>query len=114
MDVERKESLQEINVNLRQRIVQIGIQFDRIGEIDTVNENFKAEVSIEAKWKENRVIKKYNPEKDWNPRLYIENSLQETKDLTRYYVENDETTNTCTITLRRIVRGINNHILSSE
>ncbi len=42
------------------RSVTIGIQFDRIGEIDTMNEKFYAELTIEAKWKEKKIISKYN------------------------------------------------------
>jgi hypothetical protein len=45
----------------RPRIVTIGIQFDRIGEIDTINEKFYAELTIQSQWRENKIIKKYNP-----------------------------------------------------
>jgi hypothetical protein len=54
------------------KTVSIGIKIERIGEIDTMNEKFYAELTIEAKWKENRIISWFNPESEWNPKLYIE------------------------------------------
>jgi hypothetical protein len=66
------ESVRLLNKEKTVRTVLIGIQFDRIGEIDTMNEKFYAELTIEAKWAENKIIGSFNPETEWNPRLYIE------------------------------------------
>ena len=46
---------------------QVVIGFLRIGEIDTMNEKFHAEIYIEAKWIDNSYeIGDYDPKKHWN------------------------------------------------
>lgn len=97
---------EKLQNNESTRNVLIGIQFDRIGEIDTANEKFQADITIEAKWREFTIIDKYDPEVHWNPRLYVENSLQEIKDQIKYSIERDEKTNTSIITQRRNLKGI--------
>lgn len=66
------------------RYVQVTIEFVRIGEIDTMNEKYNAEIFIESKWIENNGILEYSPEKHWNPQLFIENALQEPKEKIKY------------------------------
>ncbi len=61
-------------------IVQVTVEFVKIGEIDTINEKYNAEIIIEAKWITKDIIEVYNPEQHWNPQLFIENSLQEPKE----------------------------------
>jgi hypothetical protein len=69
--------------------VQIRVVFLRIGEIDTLNEKFYAEILIESKWEEKRLKNEFSDltshidEKDlidfskyWNPGIYVENSLK--------------------------------------
>ena len=71
--------------NLRkQRVVQVTVEFIRLGEIDTMNEKYNAEICIESKWIEKDLIQNYNPEQHWNPQLFIENALQEPKEKTKY------------------------------
>ena len=49
------------------RFVQIVVGFMRIGEIDTLNEKYQAEVQIEAKWIDNdQQVSEYDPNKHWN------------------------------------------------
>lgn len=57
-------------------IVQTAFEFTSIGEIDTLNEKFQAEVIIESRWKidaqaEPDILNKgeYDPKKNWNPKL---------------------------------------------
>lgn len=57
-------------------VVQTAFEFTRIGEIDTLDEKFQAEVIIESKWKidpmtEPDILNKgeYDPKKNWNPKL---------------------------------------------
>ena len=58
--------------NLRkQRVVQVTVEFIRLGEIDTMNEKYNAEICIESKWIEKDLIQNYNPEQHWNPQLII-------------------------------------------
>ena len=51
------------------RNVQVVVGFLRLGEIDTMNEKFQAEVFIEAKWVDNdQPITEYDPKVHWNVR----------------------------------------------
>jgi len=70
--------------NNQDQLVQVTIEFVKIGEIDTINEKYHAEIIIEAKWITKEVIEVYNPEQHWNPQLYIENLLQESKQEIKY------------------------------
>ena len=69
----------------RKRDVQVTIEFIRLGEIDTMNEKYNAEICIESKWVEkDNNFQNYNPEQHWNPQLFIENALQEPREKTKY------------------------------
>jgi hypothetical protein len=68
------------------RIVQVVIEFTRIGEIDTMNEKYQAEVIIESKWRDKHDIREYDPNFHWNPRLFIENAINEIKENITYRV----------------------------
>lgn len=92
-----------VNNPLDQKNVLITIEFVRIGEIDTMNEKYNAEILIETKWLSNEDIVEYNSERHWNPKLYIENALQEPKEKIKHtvYRENGEVW----ITETRFVKG---------
>jgi hypothetical protein len=90
------------------REVEIRVIFLRIGDIDTLNEKFFAELLIESKWQEPRLVTEFantplvQPEFDnsgcwseehelvsnsnryWNPQIYIENALNDPQQ-TMYY-----------------------------
>ena len=85
--------------------VWVMIEFVRIGEIDTMNEKYQAEVRIEARWIENQQINEYDRKKHWNPELYIENILQEQKEQTKYDVSRDSRNDSVIITEIRNVKG---------
>jgi hypothetical protein len=72
--------------SIEKRTVQVYFEFYRIGEIDLMNEKYNAEISIESKWVEKDYIQNYNPEHHWNPRLFIENALQEPKEKIKYNI----------------------------
>lgn len=59
------------------RIIECSIEFLQIGEVDTMNERYQAIVKTKSKWYENEILTEYDPKKNWNPRLYIENALHE-------------------------------------
>lgn len=65
----------------------MSVEFLRFGEIDTMNEKYYAEVCIEATWFEKKFSKFYDPKVDWNPKLYIENSLLEPKEEIVYEIK---------------------------
>ena len=68
------------------RIVHVSVEFTRLGEIDTMNDNYNAEICIESKWIEKDHIQNYNPEQHWNPQLFIENTLIEPKEKIKYKI----------------------------
>lgn len=67
--------------------VEIFVSFLSIGEIDTMNERFSAEVLIECEWIDNSVNENYDSNKNWNPKLYIENALSDCKETVSYTLE---------------------------
>lgn len=74
-----------------QRIIKCSIEFQQIGEVDTMNERYQAIVKTKAKWYENEVITEYDSKKHWNPKLYIENALHEKfQEEISYEVVNEE------------------------
>ena len=68
------------------RIVQVTVEFIKLGEIDTMNEKYSAEVLIESKWLEPEFITNYSLDRHWNPQLYIENALQDPKEKTKHRI----------------------------
>ena len=81
------------------------IEFVRIGEIDTMNEKYQAEIRIEARWYEREKITEYDRKKYWNPELYIENILQEQKEQIKYDVSTDNRYEGVMITEIRNLKG---------
>jgi hypothetical protein len=43
------------------QIVHVSVEFTRLGEIDTMNDKYNAEICIESKWIEKDHIQNYNP-----------------------------------------------------
>ena len=87
------------------RKVQIKIEFLKIGEIDMMNEKFTCEVLMESKWHDNDCsgLTSYNPKEKWNPKLYIQNVLNEPKEIIYYDMKTNE--NGVLITETRIVKA---------
>lgn len=85
------------------RDLQVNIDFLNIGQIDNLNEKFEAEIRIESTWCEYSDLIVYDPEKHWNPRLYVQNLLNETKDIIKYRVHKE--TDCLVIKEIRIIRG---------
>ncbi len=59
------------------RIIQSRCEFLKFGEVDTFMEQFKASVLIRSRWFDEEMIEEYDPEKHWNPHLYIQNLIPE-------------------------------------
>lgn len=66
-------------------IVEVAFEFVKIGEINTMNETFQAEIVIESKWETTEDLTIYDPKKHWNPNLYIDNAIN-IKEMLRYEV----------------------------
>ena len=88
------------------RQVQIRVIFLRVGEIDTLNEKFFAEILVESKWEEPNLshefdlssdsLQLYNEEKElsntskyWNPKIYIENALNDPKQTVHHKIKKE-------------------------
>lgn len=86
------------------RNVEVEINFLKLGEIDTMNDKFTAEVVIVSKWSDfDQSIDVYDPQKHWNPKLFIQNVLNEPKEVVKYDFEKD--TNCLKITETKIVKA---------
>ncbi|XP_033726406.1 gamma-aminobutyric acid receptor subunit rho-2-like [Pecten maximus] len=66
--------------------VYVKVVFLKVGEIDTIKENFVADVFIQARWREAQLDNRTATEKDlsefWSPRLLVHNVLDASKDRT--------------------------------
>lgn len=73
--------------------VEVTVEFLKLGEIDTLNEKFTAELAIESEWSTSEDISLYSDEKHWNPKIFIENCLQANEEKCNYRVsfENEQT-----------------------
>jgi hypothetical protein len=67
----------------RKKEIQISIHFAKLGEIDSSNEYFNGTIMIQSRWIDNGLKSKransnnslkYDANKNWNPKLYVENS----------------------------------------
>lgn len=66
----------------RPKLVEVRVEFITFGEVDTFNEQFKAHVLVRSRWFEDGHIEEYDPKKDWNPKLFVDNAIPE-----KYYEE---------------------------
>lgn len=64
------------------KLVEVRVEFITFGEVDTFNEQFKAHVLVRSRWFEDGHIEEYDPKKDWNPKLFVDNAIPE-----KYYEE---------------------------
>jgi hypothetical protein len=114
-----RQSNKAINVFVR-------LTFLRIGEIDTLNEKYQAQASIEARWivKSEQLLadlsaddqkhlmdgksislNKY-AEKHWHPQLYIENALGDLKEQIRYSAKKSKEDDEFYVCEHRDVKGL--------
>ncbi|CAF0942644.1 unnamed protein product [Brachionus calyciflorus] len=85
------ETLEKINPDSTIKYpvqIRVSIEFLSIGEVDTLNEKFQAEVRIISKWCDEQADKtEFKSEEDWNPYLFIENSLHDVKEEIKYKID---------------------------
>jgi hypothetical protein len=82
------------------------VEFTKLGDIDTLNERYNAVFNIESRWVEHKDtdMVKYDPNKNWNPKLYIENAFIDPKETIRYSISRN-LDNSLTITEYREAKG---------
>jgi len=86
--------------------VEVRGVFLKIGEIDTLKEQYHADAFIQTKWKDPSLklcdIEGFSPEKHWNPRVFIQNSVGDLKENTWHKVEMDPNGVPTVFEMRRI------------
>lgn len=71
---DRKDSvINGLETEDQRRVVECRVQFIKFCKIDIIGEQFRAKVVFKAKWKEYDLIRNYDPNVHWNPRLFVEN-----------------------------------------
>ncbi len=85
------------------KYVNMQVVFVKIGEIDTMNEKYAADVIVESRWIDTSIHENYDPNNDWNPQIYIENALQLSYENIKYDVKKIEIG--LEITEKRIAKG---------
>jgi hypothetical protein len=106
--------------------VYVRLMFLRVGEIDTLNEKYQAQASIEARWEvkfenlsahlsdddqkhlidgKSVSLLKY-AESHWHPQLYIENALGDLKEQIRYSARKSKDDNEFYVCEHRDVKGL--------
>lgn len=87
-DTKQISSKDDLDYEKIKRRVAIVFEFLNIGEIDTLNEKFQAEVAITSTWEiysdravNADIFEKYDAKKHWNPQLYIENAIAVKQDI---------------------------------
>ena len=98
------------NENNYAKLVVVIIEFISIGEVDTTNEKYDAEVKIISKWIDDEEIDEYDKKKHWYPQLFIVNAFYDVKEDILYHVDRFE--NKSIITETRIAKGLN-YIINS-
>ena len=84
------------------KLVEVRIEFISIGEVDTMNEKFQAQVKVTSRWYDDEEIDVYDKSKHWNPKLFIENALDIREEID-YYV--DRFNNKSIVTEVRYAKG---------
>jgi len=88
------------------RLVEVTVEFIKLGEIDTMNEKYSAEIFIETKWIEPEPVSFYDAERHWNPKLFIENALQEPKEKIKHRLQKISWSKffVCKVIFRKIIQ----------
>jgi hypothetical protein len=95
-------------VNSPAKIVHIRLEFVAIGDVDSVNEKYWAEVKIKSKWSHEGEVGEFDKKawKLWQPKLYIENALDDKfKEEVTYAVEKDSDGKNSIVTETRLAKG---------
>ena len=91
------------NANKYIRLIQVSIEFLSIGEINTIDEIFDAEIRIKSTWCDNEEIDTYDSQINWCPKLFILNALPDVDEEIEYSVVRYESKSIITET--RLARG---------
>ena len=88
------------------KTVFVRIEFLNFGEIDTMNEKFYAEVRIRSRWTHSgEKIDKFDKDKHWHPKLFIQNALSDKYQEEKNYVVKQMDDDQIIVTEVRSVKG---------
>lgn len=91
--------------HVEKKFVEVSFEYIGIGEVNTMHENYHAELIIESTWlSDDANIKEYDPEVDWNPNLFIYNVIKIKEENISYKI-NRASSSKCYITEIRKVKG---------
>ena len=102
-----KPTQNKLNSVVENKIVWVYIEFENIGEVDTMSEKYQAKVRIVSKWyhiDDSEDVTEYDPKRHWYPKLYIENALHDVKEEISYKTKKFENGKSL-ITEIRIAKG---------
>ena len=104
------------------RIVRIRLVFLHIGEIDTLNEKYQADIYFEARWSEQRInldtsqllhdnqsvrINELDSVTHWSPQLFIENAIRQIGEQEKWFTIEKKLTNSgLDICEHRRIKGV--------
>jgi hypothetical protein len=99
-------SKNQIQAHAVAKKVYVCVQITKIGDIDTMNERFQAVFNIESRWVEDQLIDKYDPERHWNPKIYVENIFQDISQDIKYQIERVNHSHRTLIVEKRKIKGL--------
>ena len=77
--------------DLHAKMVYIDVEFTKIGDIDTLNEKYFVDLSFQISWEENCLVKNYDKDIHWNPRIYVDNLFTTSEETTEYELFHHDT-----------------------
>ena len=102
--IERPSSFVKMaSVSNYAKLIEVRIEFMSLGEVDTMNEKYQAEVKIRSRWYDDEIIDQYDKNKHWNPKLFIRNALHDLKEDISYHCTRMD--NKTIITETRVSKG---------
>ena len=76
-------------MDLNAKHILVDVEYERIGEIDNTNERYFAEVTFSFTWDLDKPVSEYDPNKNWNPNIGIENLFVKPEIKTEYILSNN-------------------------
>ena len=97
------ENSPRLDRHYEKKFIEISFEYIGIGEVNTKNENYQAELIIESTWKSDEVnIKEYDPEVDWNPNLFIYNVMKIKSENISYRIDQKNSSETYITEIRKV------------
>lgn len=86
------------------RVVHVEFECLKIGDIDTMNEKYYAEILFNINWTENKMISEYDKKKDWNPMIIIDNIMGKADETIEYKTAINNSSGYTVLTEKRLIK----------